>query len=451
MKRIGMRTKFMLIFIALFTICAVILVSSVFKNGASWSMHPANQDLFTDGVLKYESEISDRHGALLLKTSDGALIYNDSEAIRRSTLHAVGEASGNIVSGVYTSNRSRLTGYNPVFGAFSLNGRGSDMTLTLDAGLCASAYGALDGRKGTIGVYNYKTGEILCMISSPNYDPNDPPAFGDEIPPEYEGIYLNRLLTGLYAPGSVFKIITSMAAIETIPDIYERTFLCEGGTYIDGEWIACMGNHGNIGFESAFSHSCNAAYAVIANELGSETLEQYAKKAGFGETFEVNGVKTSASRIDLEGISNANLGWAGIGQFTDLANPYNFMLLAGAVANGGQPVKPYLISKSGLMPEIRLNKHEKRLADEDTAEALKAMMRNNVIEYYGDGTFEGLHMCAKTGTAEVDDGEPHAWFTGFLDDETHPYAFVVVVEHGGSGLSVAGSVANTVMQAAVGG
>ena len=76
-------------------------------------------------------------------------------------------------------------------------------------------------------------------------------------------------------------------------------------------------------------------------------------------------------------------------------------------------------------------------------------MSYNVQASYGTGTFPGLNICAKTGTAEVGDGTDHAWFVGFLNDDAHPYAFVVQVERGGGGLSVAGSIANRVLQAAV--
>ena len=76
-------------------------------------------------------------------------------------------------------------------------------------------------------------------------------------------------------------------------------------------------------------------------------------------------------------------------------------------------------------------------------------MSYNVQAHYGTWNFPGLNLCAKTGTAEVGDGTSHAWFTGFLLDDAHPYAFVVLVENGGSGLSVAGAVANAVLQEAV--
>ena len=87
--------------------------------------------------------------------------------------------------------------------------------------------------------------------------------------------------------------------------------------------------------------------------------------------------------------------------------------------------------------------------NQETALIMKEYMKYNVEHTYGTGSFPGLTIGAKTGTAEVGDGTDHAWFVGFLDDEEHPYAFVVQVERGGGGLSVAGSIANKVLQAAV--
>ena len=85
-----------------------------------------------------------------------------------------------------------------------------------------------------------------------------------------------------------------------------------------------------------------------------------------------------------------------------------------------------------------------------TAELLKQMMNFNVVDHYnGEENFPGLRLCAKTGTAELGDGNSHAWFVGFLADDKHPYAFVTLIERGGYGLSTAGPIANKVLQWAV--
>jgi len=115
--------------------------------------------------------------------------------------------------------------------------------------------------------------------------------------------------------------------------------------------------------------------------------------------------------------------------------------LASAIGNGGTLVEPTLLEGG--------SKKTTDLLNSNTAQQMASMMSYNVKSSYGTGTFPGLNVCAKTGTAEVGDGTDHAWFVGFLDDADHPYAFVVQVAHGGGGLSVAGSIANRVLQQAV--
>ena len=145
-------------------------------------------------------------------------------------LHAVGDNSSFIATGVQYVYSSKLSGYDFVNGVYNLKkyNRGNDINLTLDADICKTAYQAMDGRKGTIAVYNYKTGEMVCMVSTPSYDPQNKPDDIDDNPDEYEGVYLNRFVSGMYTPGSIFKIVTAISAIENIPDIYSQTFECTG-------------------------------------------------------------------------------------------------------------------------------------------------------------------------------------------------------------------------------
>ena len=150
---------------------------------------------------------------------------------------------------------------------------------------------------------------------------------------------------------------------------------------------------------------------------------------------------------------SCSLGWAGMGQYTNLANPLHFLTMMGAIANGGVPVKPYFIESittpAGLPAHLRVSKNGSRMLSADAADTLKDMMRYTVTKKYGDATFPGLQFCAKTGTAEVGAGiEPHAWIAGFSQDEKTPLAIVVVAENGGLGIGVAGKIANTVLQQA---
>ena len=131
------------------------------------------------------------------------------------------------------------------------------------------------------------------------------------------------------------------------------------------------------------------------------------------------------------------------------------LTLMGCIAGDGSAATPRLLSKitseSGLPAGIISTPTSTIGWKSSTCETLQAMMRNNVEQTYGQDQFGDLAVCAKTGTAEVgSDQAPHAWFVGFIDDDAHPYAFVSVVENGGGGARVAGTVASAVLQAAVG-
>ena len=133
----------------------------------------------------------------------------------------------------------KLTGYGLLNGAFGAQ-QGRNLYLTIDARYNYEAYEALNGKAGTVAVYNYKTGEILCMVSAPSYDPLNVPE-DIESNDRYKGAYLNRFLSSTFTPGSIFKTVTLTAAIEEIPDLFDRTWDCQGSIQIGDETIVCSG------------------------------------------------------------------------------------------------------------------------------------------------------------------------------------------------------------------
>jgi peptidoglycan glycosyltransferase len=429
----------------------LILFAIVYSVKASaWVSFPANRHIYKGGSLT-SGRISDRNGLVLYEAGDGKYSYNEDPAIRKATLHAVGDAAGNISTSALSKFAGKLTGYDVLNGIYSLNGGGNQLRLTLDASVCAAALNALNGRSGTVGVYNYRTGEIICMVSSPAFDPGNPPEINES---DSSGVYINRLLSSSFTPGSVFKLVTAAAAIDNISDIFEREFYCEGSLDTGDGTVTCPRAHGTIDFKTALAQSCNCAFASIALELGPDMLAEYANKAGFNSGVTVNGIKTAEGSFDVSEASNTDLAWAGAGQYTDTANPCAFMTYMGAIANGGKPVIPRLISKlttqAGIPAGLYFKKTGSRIMSEETASLLADMMNFDVVSNYGEGNFPGLYLCAKSGTAEVGGGAaPNAWFAGFIKNEDYPLAFVVMIENGGSGAGVAGPVANIVLQAAV--
>ena len=231
MKMITRRGIFLWILSLLFVAGIVFLSVSFVQHGDDWAMKRYNKHLYSNGELIGAGTIYDCNDVPLAQTVDGKRVYSDSKTTRKSTLHVVGDPKNFISSGVQSAYDSRLTGYNLMFGVYNLQkyGKGNDLHLTIDSDICNTAYNALDGRKGTVGVVNYKTGDIVCCVSSPTYDVNDPPSDIDTND-DYEGVYINRLLSAHYVPGSTFKLVTAVCAIENIPDIYEREWEC-GGSY----------------------------------------------------------------------------------------------------------------------------------------------------------------------------------------------------------------------------
>lgn len=454
MKKIERRAVVCAILALLLAAGLCVFLVKYLTDGGSWASSAFNRHLYnSDGVLA-AGTVLDRDGDVLSTVENGKRTYYDNETVRRATLHAVGDLQGSIGTGALNAFADKLTGYNLLNGVFGAD-QGAELYLTIDARYNYEAYQALNGHAGTVAVYNYKTGEILCMVSAPSYDPLHVP--GDiETNDRYEGAYLNRFLSSAFTPGSVYKTVTLTAALEEMPDLEEKTWVCQGSVQIGEETIVCSGTHGEQHIGDAFANSCNVAFAQIAEELGADTLKKYTEKAGLTDSYSIDGLPTAKGSFDWEDITDGQLGWAGVGQYKDQVNPCALMVYMGAIANGGRAAEPYLIGKTVSALELsslpRLTRKTGTLVSGSTAEKLAGMMAANVEKTYGVKRFPNMDLCAKSGTAEVGEGQtPHAWFAGFLRNEDAPYAFVVLVENGGGGSSVAGTVAGRVLDVIVNG
>lgn len=455
MKKTGLRSLILYFIGAGFLVGIIFFIFSYFIQGGSWAIRPSNAHITNNGQLAYTGEISDRDKHLLSYSKDGKQKYNDNALVREATLHVVGDPKGYISTGAQYAFRSQLSGFNPITGVISPFGNsitGSNIQLTISSDVSVAALQALKGRKGAVAVYNYKTGEVLCLVSSPTFDPENIPK-DIETNDKYKGAYLNNALSSAYTPGSIFKIVTSAAAIENIPDLNTRTFHCAGSTVINGQRIACDSVHGDINFEDGLAKSCNVVFAELAVELGKDTMTKYADQLGFNSNFYLDGNPSAMSSYNVDKADDNALAWSGIGQYTDTANPFNMMLLMGAVANGGTPVNPFIIqsvkTSYGLQTKTGKTTNGANMLKQSTADELKRLMRRTVTTNYGDSMFPGLKVAAKTGTAEIGNNKiPTGWTIGFSERDDLPLAFAVVVEQGDYGRTSAGIVANTVLQKA---
>ena len=383
-----------------------------------WVTFPGSPHVYTGRNIGCGT-VTDRDGVLLLNLGSGRT-YSDSKALREAMVHWIGDRNGSVDAPALSAYAAELAGFELLNGMYAYGESGGIAQLTLSAEVQLAALEAMENRKGTIGVYNYKTGEIVCAISTPTFDPDNVPDVNSD-PSRYEGMYLNRFTKSKYTPGSIFKIVTLAAALESIPNIREQEFLCAGSCKIGADTVTCDGKHGRQDLKEAFRNSCNCAFAQIAQQLGADTLTRYINQFGVTQSVCFDGITTVNGNYDLTDASAVNIAWSSIGQYTDLINPCTYMTFVGAIAAGGKGVDPYVVEsvESGAVSGYTAKtKTGLRRMSETTAETVREYMAFNVTDKYGSENFPGLSVCAKTGTAEVGGGKkPNAVFTGFVQDE----------------------------------
>jgi len=450
MNRIAGRAGIALILALLLIAGTVFFVVEYSLNAEKWVGFSGSPHLYHEKNLGC-GLVTDRTGALLMDQRGGWQYSPDLE-IRMSTLHWLGDRSGNIFAPALAYYASSFAEFNMVNGIYSYGFTSGEAKLTLNANVQKAALVSVGDRKGTVGVYNYKTGEILCAVTSPTYDPDNVPDIEGDTTGVYNDVYFNRFTQFHYTPGSIFKIVTLAAALEAIPDIQKQSFYCEGYYTVDGEEITCEKAHGTQTLQEAFQNSCNSAFAQIACEqLGRETLQHYADQFGITQPVTFDGITTESGNFEADNAYGVNLGWCAIGQHTDQINPCRFMTFMGAIAAGGEGVMPYLVNEitvGDTKTYASETVQDDRIMSVETAMQLQEYMRNTMTYLYGTERFSGLTVCAKTGTGQVGgDLKPNAMLAGFVADEEYPLAFIIAVENGGYGGQICSPILDKVLQA----
>ena len=252
MKQVKLRSMLLAALVAVLAAGILLFCVRYVVRGGQWAAFSANDHAYQEGRLAL-GQVLDRNGVLLYDGASGT--WAEDGSIRRATLHAVGDRDDNISTSAKAALRQRLVGFDPLTGT---SAGGHKVYLTIDAELNAAALDALNGRKGAVAVYNYRTGDVLCMVSSPTFDPADPPEIRDG-DSRYDGVYLNRVLSSTFAPGSVFKLVTTAAALENLDGALDRHFTCTGRLELDGGVITCPYAHGEMDLYDALARSCNCA------------------------------------------------------------------------------------------------------------------------------------------------------------------------------------------------
>ena len=454
MNRIAARSLIVIIFICVLVIGFGIFVGEFIVNSPQWLVSDTSpfvdkrEDITDDQRAVVKGIVKDRDGEFLLDLSEKR-VYSKDEQIRKSMLHWLGGRDGNIYAPVLANYKDAMLGYNLATGTYAYGDNTVVMNMTLSSQIQKVALEALGDYKGTVAVYNYKTGELLCSVTTPTYDPDNIPK-DLETNPATKDAYYNKVTRMTYAPGSIFKIVTLAAAIEELEDLESMSFYCNKTYTMGSQIVTCTGNHGTQDIKKAFRNSCNCAFAQLSEVLGAENLEKYVEKYRITDSLSFDGVETKEGNFKTDP-SPFSTAWSAMGQFEDLINPCTYMTFVGAIANDGVPVMPYVVQQIGV--DSKVTYRAKTVTGEpimstETAQLLQEYMRFNVQDKYGDENFPGLSVCAKTGTAEVGgDKKENAMFTGFVMDDAYPLAFIICVEDAGSGERICKPIATEVLAA----
>ena len=435
MNRITKRTWIMGLFLLTLLGGLLVFVWEYATEAESWVSFSGSPHLYNSSNIGCGT-ITDRSGNLLLDISQGRT-YSDDINTRKSTLHWLGDRKGFISASTVSTYAASMVGYDLINGVYNASGEGGNARLTLSAKVQNAALEAMGNRKGTVGVYNYKTGEILCALTTPTYDPENVPDIENDTAGAYDGVYLNRFLQSAYVPGSIFKIVTLSAALDCVPGIEDMTFPCRGKIEYGTEAVTCEKAHGTQTLKQAFANSCNCAFAQIAEKVGKNNMVKYVKQFEVTQKLSFDGSTTAAGNYDISNTAPVSFAWSCIGQHSDLVNPARYMTFMGAIAGDGVAAEPHLmavVTNGGDITYEAKTRETDRLMSKEVADTVAEYMRNNVKSVYGDGNFGGLPVCAKSGTSQLGgDQKSNAMFAGFVDSEQYPLAFIVVVENGGYG------------------
>ena len=449
MNRVGKRSGIALVIALLLVAGLVFFVVEYATEAQNWVVFTGSPHVY-NGTNINCGAVVDRDGILLLDLVDGRK-YATTEDLRKSTLHWLGDRYGYISAPAVAFYASQMAGFDLANGVYDYGDATGVAELTLSSQVQSAALAALGNKKGTVAVYNYKTGQLLCSVTTPSYDPDNIPDIAGDTTGAFDGVYVNRFTQSLYTPGSIFKIVTLAAALEHIPDAESLSFTCKGSLTFGPDTITCEQKHGKQDLKTAFRNSCNCAFTELALQLGGDRLEESVKAFGITEPVTFDGISTARGNFSAAGEADVQVGWSGVGQHLDQINPCAFLQFVGAVANGGEGAVPHVVERISVGKtetyQAKTAMTESVLSPQ-TAQKVAEYMRSNVSKKYGDENFPGLTVCAKTGTAEVGgEKKPNAMLAGFVSDEAYPLAFIVCVEDGGYGAKTCIPIASKVLAA----
>lgn len=342
---------------------------------------------------------------------------------------------------------------------------GNGLVLTIDNRLQEIAGEQLGKQRGSIVAMEPSTGKILAMVSNPAFDSNTVAENWEELNSDEENSpLLNRATQGLYPPGSIFKIVTAAAALQTDSSLADFEIDCEGEEKFGHSIIHCYDGkaHGNVNMDSAFAKSCNVYFSDLGVKIGAKNIIDMANAFGFNKDIGL-ALEYSKSTFPLtEDAGTSDIVETAFGQGKTLVTPLFMAMVTSAVANNGMMMQPYVVdhslTPSGGVRNRTLPSKLNQAISPELADKLKELMcgvvesgtaQNAAFSVSGTatnydnsesgpsvtkGAYSGeIKVAGKTGTAENPQGDDHAWFVAFAPADEPKIAVAVLLENAGKG------------------
>ena len=468
-------TRLFVVIVALFAVLVLFTSNWTVWGAKDLQDNPKNRRALLEEQRVHRGLIRAGDGTVLarsIKRSDGT--YTRRYPQHGLFAHAVGYSYTSLGrSGLEKSRNAELSGDKGELGSIidQISGRqreGDDVLTTLDPAAQRVALQQLNGRKGAVVALDPRTGAIKVMASVPGYDPGtvpDPKVYKALTSPSNTNApLLNRTTQSGYPPGSTFKVVTAIAAIDSGRYTPSSTVNGKSPQTISGRPLSNFGNEqfGEIPLTTALTHSVNTVWAQVGEKLGKDTMRKYMERLGFDAQPPIDlppdQVRASGEYLGGRLIKptnpNVDVGRMAIGQDKLNATPLQMAMVASAVADDGRLMEPHLtdrvVDRDGRTVKRIEPKQFSRVMSASSARQVNQMMQQVVKE--GTGTaaaLAGIDVGGKTGTAEVDRscGPNQLWFIGFAPANDPKVAVAATVECGaGTGGTVAAPIAKAVMQ-----
>lgn len=347
---------------------------------------------------------------------------------------------------------------------------GTDLQLTLDLKLQLAAESTFkEGVNGAIVALDPRNGDVLALVSKPNYDPNIfagmlTKDIWTQINTNPDRPLLNRAIQGRYPPGSTLKMVTAIAGLDLgLMDVNTHFVACGGGFYF-GRFYGCWkrGGHGSLGITDALINSCDTFFYQAGLRVGLGNWMSYMQRFGFGQRTGIDlpneavGLVPSANYFDQR---YGRRGWTkglllnlAIGQGETLVTPIQMARYIAALANGGKLVEPHLLLKVGAPDNRNKNIITKPAKDLGIPENTLKIVRNALLGVVERGTgtlarVQKIQVAGKTGTAQNPHGKDHSWFAAFAPYDNPTIAIAAIAENAGHGGSIAAPIVQKVLSA----